>query len=144
MADEEKSFLGTGWAFPPEFNRQLGSVKLVSNVQDINESLQILLSTSLGERVMQPKYGCNLADFQFEPANTTFLSYIHDLIENAILLYEPRIILERLEVAPDGSLDLLEGRIRIFVDYRITQSNTRFNYVYDFYIREANLSILPK
>jgi len=58
--DKIKSFLGTGWSFPPEFDPVSGSVVLVSNEKDIGESLDILLSTSLGERVMQPRYGCNL------------------------------------------------------------------------------------
>ena len=56
------SFLGTGWKFPPEFNNQTGTVEMVSDYTDIKESLDILLSTSLGERVMQPDYGCNLND----------------------------------------------------------------------------------
>ena len=55
MNQEFLSFLGTGWSFPPEFNNMTGTVEMVSNVDDINQSLQILLSTTLGERVMQPK-----------------------------------------------------------------------------------------
>ena len=53
--DKRKSFLGTGWSFPPEFDNTTGSVLLVKNETDIAESLDILLSTSLGERVMQPR-----------------------------------------------------------------------------------------
>ncbi len=137
----DTSFLGTGWSFPPEFNRDLGAVKLVSEVQDINESLSILLSTSLGERVMQPRYGCNLADFQFEPANNSLLSYLVDLVENAILLYEPRVRVENIDITPAESFDLIEGRLKISVDYIISETNSRFNYVYDFYLREANTPI---
>ena len=59
------SFLGTGWAFPPTFDPVSGTVELVSGEKDINESLNILLSTSIGERVMQPKYGCNMQDYLF-------------------------------------------------------------------------------
>ena len=55
MANSDKSFLGTGWSFPPEFN-PYGSVKKVSDEEDIRESLVILLSTSPGERIMQPTY----------------------------------------------------------------------------------------
>jgi uncharacterized protein len=137
----DKSFLGTGWSFPPEFNRQAGNVKLVSREEDINQSLSILLSTSLGERVMQPKYGCDLIDFQFEPVNNSLLSYLRDLVENAILLYEPRVKLENVEIMPAESFDLIEGRLKISVDYMIIESNSRFNYVYDFYLREANTPI---
>ena len=47
----DNSFLGTGWSFPPEFNKR-GSVKTVSADDDIRESLHILLATKPGERVM--------------------------------------------------------------------------------------------
>jgi len=36
---------------------------------DINSSLQVLLSTTVGERIMQPHYGCFLKQFIFEPVN---------------------------------------------------------------------------
>lgn len=138
----DSSFLGTGWSFPPEFNRKAGTVTLVSKVEDINQSLSILLSTSLGERVMQPKYGCNLLDFQFEPVNNSLLSYLEDLVENAILIYEPRIVAKNIEITPAESFDLIEGRLRISVDYEVSETNSRFNFVYDFYLREADRTII--
>ena len=136
--EEEKSFLGTGWSFPPEFNNETVEVELVKDVTDIHQSLHILLSTSLGERVMQPKYGCNLSDYQFEPANNSLISYLKDLVENAILLYESRIKVEKIEVTAPESFDLMEGKLQISVDYSIAGTNSRYNYVYDFYLREAD------
>lgn len=139
--NDELNFLGIGWSFPPEFNRHTSQVKLVASEEDINQSLNILLSTSLGERVMQPKYGCDLMDFQFEPTNNSLLSYIKDLVENSILIYEPRIKIEKISITPAESFDLIEGRMTIEVDYVIHETNSRFNYVYDFYLREANTPI---
>ncbi len=131
------SFLGTGWSFPPSFNRDAGTVDLVSNVDDINQSLNILLSTSLGERVMQPEYGCNLEDYLFESLSSTMIGYIKDRVMNSILYYEPRIIAEKIEVTSDDSVDLFEGRFTIIVEYSIPGTNSRFNYVYDYYKNEA-------
>ena len=136
-----REFLGTGWSFPPTFDRNAGSVDLVSEIADIEQSLNILLSTSLGERVMQPRYGCNLVDYLFEPLNSTVIGYIKDRVENAILFYEPRIIAEKVNVTAEGSQDLLEGRFTISVEYSIPETNSRFNYVYDFYKNEALLPI---
>ena len=136
-----REFLGTGWSFPPVFDRQVGAVDLVSEIADIEQSLNILLSTSLGERVMQPKYGCNLVDYLFEPLNSTVIGYIKDRVENAILFYEPRIIAENISVTAEGSQDLIEGRFTISVEYTIPETNSRFNYVYDFYKNEALLPI---
>lgn len=132
-----KSFLGTGWSFPPRFDRNSGTVDLVSNEQDIKQSLDILLSTSLGERVMQPLYGCNLTDYVFESLSSSVIGYIKDRVKNAILFYEPRIIAEKIEVTSDESFDLIEGRFTISVEYTIPGTNSRFNYVYDFYENEA-------
>lgn len=134
---KSNSFLGTGWSFPPSFNLETKAVDMVSDQEDIKQSLDILLSTSLGERVMQLRYGCNLTDYLFEPLNSTVIGYIKDLVEHAILFYEPRILAEKVEVTPQDSFDLIEGRFTISVEYSIPETNSRFNYVYDYYKNEA-------
>lgn len=131
------SFLGTGWSFPPSFNHATGSVELVSNVEDINQSLNILLSTTLGERVMQPKYGSDLTEYVFEALNSSVIGYIKDRVRNAILYYESRITVEKIDVTADDSFDLIEGRFTISIEYTIPGTNSRFNYVYDYYKNEA-------
>jgi len=135
--DKPQSFLGTGWSFPPAFDAVSGTVVLVSDEEDIRESLNILLSTSLGERVMQPRYGCNLEDYLFEPLNSTTVGFIKNLVSNAILFYEPRIVAEEITVTGDDSAALFEGRFSIEVKYSIPGTNSRFNYVYDYYKNEA-------
>ena len=135
--DKPQSFLGTGWSFPPAFDAVSGTVVLVSDEEDIRESLNILLSTSLGERVMQPRYGCNLEGYLFEPLNSTTVGFIKNLVSNAILFYEPRIVTEEITVTGDDSAALFEGRFSIEVKYSIPGTNSRFNYVYDYYKNEA-------
>ncbi len=132
------SFLGTGWAFPPEFDIEAGTVEMVSDYKDIEQSLNILLSTSLGERVMQPDYGCNLTDYMFESLSSTLIGIIKQKVENAILYYEPRIVAENVDVTAADSFDLIEGKFTITVEYSIPQTNSRFNYVYDYYLNEAS------
>jgi phage baseplate assembly protein W len=137
MSQSFNSFLGTGWAFPPAFDRESGTVSLVSDEEDIRQSLNILLSTSLGERVMQPRYGCNLNDYLFEPLSSSMIGFIKDRVESSILIYESRIVVEKIEVTDDGSFDLIEGRFIISVEYTIPGTNSRFNYVFDYYKNEA-------
>jgi phage baseplate assembly protein W len=141
MAAISNSFLGTGWSFPPDFDLQLGTVKLVTDVEDIEQSLNILLSTSLGERVMVPTYGCNLENYLFESLSDTLIGFIKDLVTKAILYYEPRIIAQEVDVTADDSTDLLEGRFTISVQYSIPETNSRYNYVYNYYTNEALASI---
>lgn len=137
MEQAFNSILGTGWAFPPAFDQASGTVALVSNEDDIRESLNILLSTSLGERVMQPTYGCNLNDYMFESLGSSMIGFIKDRVENAILIYESRIVVDKINVTDDGSFDLVEGKFIITIEYTIPGTNSRFNYVYDYYKNEA-------
>jgi phage baseplate assembly protein W len=133
--NSEYAFLGRGWSFPPTFDHRTGEVELLSGEADIESSLEILLSTKLGERVMQPSFGCQLDELQFKPLNRTTVTYISDLIETAILYHEPRITVEKIkmEEAP-GQL----GIILIQLDYIIRSTNSRKNLVYPFYKIEAN------
>jgi phage baseplate assembly protein W len=141
MPSSTTSFLGTGWSFPPSFDNVSGTVDLVKDVDDINESLNILLSTTLGERVMQPSYGCNLENYLFESLSNTLIGFIRDLVTKAILYYEPRITAESVDVTAADSTELWEGRFTIQVTYTIPQTNSRFNYVYDYYSNEALAAI---
>lgn len=135
LPDAPKSvpFLGKGWAFPPEFNISDGSTGMVSDEEDIWQSLQILFSTSIGERVLQPEYGCNLDEFLFAPINASFLSYLEELMRRAITMHEPRIILDNLRTTTDEK----EGKISIHLTYTVRTTNTRYNRVYPFYFQEG-------
>jgi len=126
------SIQGTGWGFPPTFIRKSG-VQMVSDEEDIRQSLEILLATEVGERVMQPKYGCNMKRLVFEPLDTSLQTYMRYLINTAILYFEPRIILDKVVLEPVAN----EGRIDINLEYTVATTNTRYNYVYPFYKEEG-------
>lgn len=129
-----RAFLGTGWSFPPRFRARGREVELVSGVEDIHESLQILLATAPLERVMQESYGCDLKAVQFEEIDQDLVNRVTALISDAILYHEPRIRLERLDVDESESL---QGVLMLRLDYTIQSTNTRYNMVYPFYLNEA-------
>ncbi len=133
MSIDNTNFLGTGWAFPPEFIKGSNSAKMVTKEEDIEQSLEILLSTSLGERFLRPDYGCELHDYLFEPLNQSMKSYLYDLIKTAVLRHEPRIKLEKMEMHTREE----EGLILFELFYWIITTNTRYNYVYPFYLKEG-------
>ena len=130
----DRSFLGAGWRFPPTFTRGGAEVELVSGADDIEQSLQILLSTRLGERVMRPDFGCDLQHVMFEEIDQGLLNTLNSLISDAILYHEPRITLDRLDVSES---EREPGLLLISLDYTIRSTNSRFNMVYPFYINEA-------
>lgn len=127
------AFLGRGWGFPVNFKRGFNGVDMLEGENDIQSSLEILLATALGERVMEPGYGCNLDKLIFEPLDTTFSTFITDQIKTAILFNEPRVRLENVNYI----LDNLGGRIDISIDYTIIATNNRANLVFPFYLNEA-------
>lgn len=134
MNMSEKDYLGTGWSFPPTFEKGGGGVITVSEEKDIEQSLEIILSTEPGERVMRPDFGCNMQHMVFEPINTSLITYTRDRIEKAILYHEPRIELERVEV---NTANAVEGVVLVEIDYIIRTTNSRQNFVYPYYINEG-------
>jgi hypothetical protein len=137
-----KTFLGIGWKFPPEFDKKSKSVTLVSEEQDIKESLFILMSTRPGERVLQPEYGCDLSVLNFESINEGLINTAKEIIHSAVLNFEPRIILEDVFVSTGRMYD---GVLEISLEYTIRKTNKRNNIVYPYYLLEGtDVTNMPK
>jgi len=131
--NEHKSYLGTGWRFPPVFIKNSG-VGMTDAEEDIRQSLQILFSTTPGERVFRFDYGCNIRQWIFEGMNLSVKTLMIDTIKQAILYFEPRIAVEQVDIEIK---DEKEGVLWIHVDYAIHQTNNRSNIVYPFYFKEG-------
>jgi uncharacterized protein len=127
-------FLGSGWSFPPTFTEGGGDVVVVSDAEDVRQSLEILFATQPGERVMREGFGCGLNRFVFEEMDQGLVNALTALISDAILLHEPRIRLNDLEVSEDASS---AGLLLIRVDYMIRATNSRYNLVYPVYLNEG-------
>ena len=130
----DTQFLGTGWGFPPAFDPRTRDVVMVTQQQDVEESLRILLSTSPGERVMHPTYGCGLQRMVFENIDESRLTEIRSLVERAVLFFEPRVVLHEVMIDTD---ELFAGILRLRLDYSIRTTNTRHNLVYPLYLAEG-------
>lgn len=129
----EDPFIGVGWSFPPAFDAASRSVVMSEGLQDIQESLRIILGTALGERLMRPDFGANLEDQVFETMNSSMVSYVENLIRTAIIYHEARIDADRIAVTPNQA----EGRLDIAVSYTVRGSNSRFNFVFPFYLERG-------
>jgi phage baseplate assembly protein W len=134
---EDTQFLGRGWSFPVSFGDQGRSVSMAEAEEDIRQSLSILLSTSLGERVLRPTFGWKRDALMFEPLSTSFASYLAREIETAILFYEARITLNKVDF--ETSRDLA-GLILIRIDYTVRTTNSRTNLVFPFYLDHQETS----
>ena len=107
---------------------------MVSGAEDIRQALQILLATHAAERPFQESFGCDLRQFLYEEIDHSLISSITGLISDAILLHEPRVDLNKVEVEAS---EAEQGLVLIRVDYTIRGTNSRFNLVYPFYLNES-------
>ena len=136
MEKTENIFLGKGWKFPPAFSSTIRSVNMVSNEENIYNSLKVLISTLPQERIMQPKYGCNLQDFLFEPLDLSTAKRMTDRIEQSIIQFEPRVRILKIDTE---DLIFEQGTINIHVHYEIKATNSRYNLVFPFYVEEGKV-----
>lgn len=127
-----RAFLGTGWAFPPQFSR--GRIGMVSDERDIHQSLLILLSTRPGERVMHPLYGCAIQSMTFENISDSTNTEIEVMVADAIQRCEARVSVELVAVYADA---LDAARLNIEVTYQVNATNSAHNLVFPFYIAGA-------
>ncbi|SDN27093.1 GPW/gp25 family protein [Pseudomonas jinjuensis] len=129
----EDPFIGSGWSFPPAFDKKAASVSMSSGIRDIEESLRIIFSTAFGERIMNPLFGCALDSSVFEVMNASRIAWLENLIRTAIIYHEARIDADQITVEPDQPA----GRLLIAIGYKVRGSNSRFNFVYPYYLNEG-------
>lgn len=131
-----ENIIGRGWAFPPAFDPHTGEVSMTSGEEDIMQSLHLLFSTQIGERVLELSYGSNLAPLLFNNISLSEKTVLESRIEQAILYYESRISLHQIEV---DVTQIMDGIVRILIDFSINQTNNRLNMVFPFFIKEGTL-----
>ncbi len=128
------SFLGKGWHFPPTFTERGRDIWQVADEEDIQQSLYILLATAQGERVMLEGFGCDLNRFVFEEADRSLGNHLTGIIKTALLRYESRVKVEKVEAEISHEAD---GLLLIHVVYQVLATNSRYNLVYPFYLNEG-------
>jgi phage baseplate assembly protein W len=133
------AFLGRGWGFPPTFDQTMNTVAMASGDVDIQQALWIILSTSLGERIMLATFGCDLISKVFSTLTTTTANDIATMVTRAIIEWEPRVTVDNVTVTES----VLNGWVDINIEYTIRSTNSRSNIVYPFYALEATLPPPP-
>ena len=126
-----KHFLGRGVAFPLGTDAY-GKFKMGVHEDSVAQSVQIILGTAVGERVMQPHFGCRIHDLIFHPVTPNTCAMVSMYVRDALSKWEPRIQNIEVRSFPDPDQD---NRILISIDYRIRTSNKMTNLVYPFFLR---------
>lgn len=80
-----------------------GSVKKVINIDAIKTSIDNILRTRPGERVMLPTFAAGLQDLVFEGCNEATYDRIADQIREHVTLWDDRVIVNTInfQVSPD-------------------------------------------
>ncbi|MCW6037848.1 GPW/gp25 family protein [Spirulina subsalsa FACHB-351] len=122
-------YLGQGFAFPWRVNPQ-GAIQLSAAQQNVEESMRIILETSIGERVYRPDFGSRLSELTFAPLNLDTLISIRRFVEEALSIWEARIILDEVKTIPDAE----RGRVLIEINYRLRANYVPGTLIYPFYL----------
>jgi hypothetical protein len=130
-------FLGSGWRFPVQLDGS--QVARAAAEVSIQQAIWIILATSPGERIMRPDFGAGLQDLVFAVNDASTQSQIANRVRTSLVLWEPRIQLQDVEVAP-GPDDPAQLLIRI--QYRVRTTNNVFNMVYPFYLDQTQAGTL--
>ena len=124
-------FLGRGWRFPIARDGDARRFSVAEYEQSVDEAIQIILSTALGERVMRPTFGCGIHDLVFAPNNVGTHTLVAHHVEEALTKWEPRIRNVQVDVRADPDVP---ERILVELRYEIRAVNSIHNLVFPFYL----------
>lgn len=99
-----------------------GAPELVDGVEAVRQAVLLLLSTTPGERVMRPDYGCDLHRLLFAPNDDTTAGLAIHYVRRALERWEPRIAVLRVDANrnPDQP-----GVLEVSVDYKVRAAQRR-------------------
>jgi phage baseplate assembly protein W len=122
-------FIGRGWKFPPGLNSR-GGIALVSDEEKVAQSIAIILSTPIGQRVMRPTFGSRLHELIFAPANPETFGLAEMYVQDALNFWEPRIQVLDVNAGTDKAQP---GVLLIRIRYSIKATHDERSLVYPFY-----------
>ncbi len=101
-----------------------GGIEMVEEQAAVRQSILLLLTTTPGERVMRPDYGCDLQRLVFSPNDATTHGLAIHYVRRALQRWEPRIDILWLDA---GSNEGDPGRMDIILEYRMRKTSRREN-----------------
>ncbi|HKE25414.1 MAG TPA: GPW/gp25 family protein [Bryobacteraceae bacterium] len=127
--------IGQGWRFPIKVNAK-GGLDWSSGPDRIRDAIWIILSTSLGERLMRPTFGAGIKDYVFEPNSEMVRAQLETAIQHALTTWEPRIDVVSVQASASPDQDSL---VLVSIDYQIRDTNELFNMVYPLFLQEGTV-----
>ncbi len=128
---KRRKYLGQGVSFPMRISKQ-GNLTLSREVDNIEESILIILLTEPGERLYRPDFGCRIHQLAFAPLNSETLMLMKIWVKEALERWESRIEVDNIITQPIN----VEGQVNIAIHYRVKNSYDRRSLIYPFFIKK--------
>ena len=95
----------------------------------IKSNLVNLLLTDVGERVMNPTFGCNLRRFLFEGITENNLNALIDSLSDSIRVFVPEITVTSIDISPNTDYNTISVSVNYFLNISQTpdQVTLQFN-----------------
>lgn len=126
-----EEFYGRGLAYPLQISAK-GGLAESAGIRKIEESIRIILGTNYGERVMRPRFGCNLKSLAFAPNNAATANLARVYVEEGLRRWETRIDLVSLRIENDN----LRGCLLIDITYQVRATQDIASLIYPFYLEQ--------
>ena len=124
-----ETFTGTGLTFPLAPTSE-GRIPFVSGEEIIRQSIETILDTDPGERIMRPDFGCGLRRYLMEPNSAATRASMQQDIDSALGRWEPRILVTNVAVTAGEEPSL----VWIEISYVRLADRREDNLVYPFYL----------
>lgn len=141
----QEEYLGRGWAFPIKWGIQPSDdllpaakskaerfgVQMVTALEDIHQSITIILETVIGERVMRPDFGSETQWYVFAVINAQTMHNLGRDIRRALLKWERRIRDIEVEVTNSPTE---QSRLDAEISFTIDTHRMRQSLIFPFYV----------
>ena len=128
-ASPADQWLGQGFRMP--LRPTEGRLEWIGGMDLVRQSIETILDTEPGERIMLPGFGCGLRRYLMAPNTVSTRAAIQQDVETALTTWEPRIRVMEVSVVPGEQPTL----IWIGISYVRIADLRSDNLVYPFYLQ---------
>jgi phage baseplate assembly protein W len=107
-----------------------GRIGYADGPQKVAQSIEIILDTEPGERVMRPAFGCGLRRYLMAPNTNATRALIRLDVERALTQFEPRVRIREIRVEPGDDPAL----VLIHIGYVHLRDQRPGNLVFPFFL----------
>lgn len=92
-----------------------GQLKKVTNVAAVLTSIDNILRTHRGERVMLPQFASGLRGIVFESMTDTLLKYVTQEVREMLQMWDDRITVTEVEVSSDPDRQVVQLVVKFII-----------------------------